>query len=64
MVWELHWSWIGSTTVWTVVFRLQGLDSPARSDGTELSGAFLLAQGLSLTLTGDYAGRLVRLRGD
>ena len=43
-----------------------GLDrlSPARYDGTKLSGAFLLAQGLSLTLTGDYVGRLVRLRGD
>jgi hypothetical protein len=62
MVLEPDWSWLGTTTVGTVACRLQGLDLLARYDRTELSGAFLRAQGVSLTLSGDCAGRFIRLR--
>lgn len=44
--------------------RLQGLDPAATYDvdGVPVSGALLLAHGLHLTLGGDYASELIRLR--
>ena len=62
MVLEPDWSWIGTTTFGRSRSGSRVLDSPATYDRTELSGAFLRAQGLSLTLSGDCAGRLIRLR--
>ncbi|MEU4191980.1 alpha-galactosidase [Kribbella sp. NPDC026611] len=43
--------------------RLRGLDAEATYDveGEVLSGSVLMASGLSLVLTGDYASRLIRL---
>ena len=44
--------------------RLQGLDPEAayRFEDSVVSGAFLMAHGLSLTLVGDYASLLIQLR--
>ncbi|MFC5260979.1 GH36 C-terminal domain-containing protein [Kribbella qitaiheensis] len=44
--------------------RLRGLDSAALyrlDDGTTLTGAVLMAHGLTPILTGDYASQLIRL---
>ncbi|WP_406053613.1 alpha-galactosidase [Kribbella sp. NBC_00889] len=44
--------------------RLQGLDASAtyQVGETSVSGALLMSHGLSLTLTGDYASQVIRLR--